>query len=146
MQWKFVRSRDFWSWALGALLLCSLFFAWELGMFPQIPSPPRPEPTQHEIVFTLLLIALLSLNAGLLNWRKSIGTCPLGAKRASGIGGTIGAVALLCPVCLLLPVSLFGISISLAFLSPFLPLLRIVAAVLLIASAGMLWPKGSTNT
>ncbi|PIQ76769.1 hypothetical protein COV83_00755 [Candidatus Peregrinibacteria bacterium CG11_big_fil_rev_8_21_14_0_20_49_14] len=146
MQWKFLYNRSFWHWACGAALVCSLFFLWELGMIPRIPGPPRPAPTTAEILFSIFLIALLSLNVGLLHWRKNTGGCPIGAKGATGIGGTLGALALLCPVCLLLPFSLFGLSLSLAFLSPFLPLLRIIATVLLVASTVMLWPKNTMRT
>lgn len=146
MQLQFLHSRSFWYWTCGVALFCSLFFMWELGMIPQIPGPPRPAPTSGEIVFTIFLIILLSLNAGLLHWRKNTGGCPIGTKGATGIGGSLGALALLCPVCLLLPFSLFGISLSLAFLSPFLPLLRIIAAILLLTSAAMLWPKNSMRT
>lgn len=138
---EFLHSNAFWKWAIAAGLLCSMFFAWELGAFPSVPSPPRPAVTNGEIIFTAVLIALIALNAGLFNWRRKNGTCPIGTRRASGLGGTMGAVALLCPLCLLLPISLFGVSISLAFLGPFIPLLRTIALALLLGSTALLMPR-----
>tara|TARA_Y100000310_G_C20586390_1_gene765626 strand:+ start:454 stop:885 length:432 start_codon:yes stop_codon:yes gene_type:complete len=141
MRFDFLRSSAFWSWAIVAGLLCGLFFTWELGALPTLPALPRPPVTTIEIWFTVALIALLTLNAGLFGWHRKYGTCPLGTKRATSLGGAVGALALLCPACILLPISLFGIGISLAFLGPFLPLLRIIALILLIASAVLLIPK-----
>jgi len=135
---SFLRSNAFWSWAILAGLLSGVIFAWELGEFPIVPSPPRPSATQNEIIFTVVLIALIAFNAGLFNWRRKFGSCPRGVRRATGIGGTIGAAALLCPACLILPISLFGVSISFAILGPFLPLFRALALVLLVASATLL--------
>jgi hypothetical protein len=120
----------------------SLFFAWELNAFaPHFPGFPRPLLTQSELGFTLLLILLLSLNIGLLAWNKRHGTCSVGSKRATTLAGAIGALALLCPACLLIPISILGISLSLAILGPFLPLLRVIAIILLVASAWILRPK-----
>ncbi len=99
------------------------------------------EPTQLEILFTGAMILLLALDSGLIFFRIKTGSCPLGARRASTIAGGLGVVTLLCPVCLLIPVSLFGISVSLTFLAPFLPLLRVVVLFLLAVSTLMLWPK-----
>jgi len=141
MRFDFLRSGAFWSLAIVAGLLCSLLFAWELGAFPSLPTLPRLPVSTIETWFTVALITLLAFNAGLFNWRRKHGTCPVGAKRATGIGGTVGAMALLCPACLLLPISLFGIGISLAFLTPFIPLLQTIALILLIASAVLLIPK-----
>lgn len=139
---RFLSSATFWKWSLPTLALLVLFFGWELGKIAlPIASPPRPEPTQLELWFSAVLIGLLSLNAGLFGYNKECGTCPIGAKRASGIAGAIGAVALLCPMCLLLPISLFGLSLSLAILAPFLPLLRVIALILLVVSTKMMWPK-----
>ena len=67
----------------------------------------------------------------------------MSSKRATKIGGVVGAAALLCPVCLLVPISLFGISISFAVLGPFLPLLQTVALVLLVANAWILLTKNT---
>lgn len=110
-------------------------------MIPGLPVLPRAPVSGGERWFTLGLIFLLSLNAGLVHWRKNCGTCPVGVRRATGIGGAVGAMALLCPACLLLPVSLLGVSVSLAFLAPFLPLLRIIAVLLLLIVTAMLWPR-----
>lgn len=123
-------------------VLLTAFFAWELGYFGNLlPRLPRPEPTPFELVFTTILIALLSLDSGLVWFRLKQGTCPVGAKRASAIAGGLGVITLLCPACLLIPISLFGLSLSLTFLTPYLPLLRAVVMLLLVVSTVMLWPK-----
>lgn len=71
-----------------------------------------------------------------------MGSCPMGIKSATGIAGVLGAVTLICPVCIVLPASLLGLGFVLTFLAPFLPLLRIIAIVLLAVCIWMLWPKG----
>ena len=127
----------------GALL--SAFFAWELGYFGDLlPMLPRMEPSQTEILFTIAMILLLSLDSGLIFYRIKQGSCPVGARRATTIAGGLGVVALLCPVCLLIPVSLFGISLSLTLLAPFLPLLRVIVLFLLVVSTIMLLPRVSS--
>lgn len=122
-------------------LALGIFFAWELGELPWIPAPPRQPATAAEYGFTALLIALLAFNAGLVAWRRKHGSCPVGTRRASGLAGGLGALALLCPVCLFLPFSLFGLSLSLAFLAPFIPLLRIVVLLILLVNTAVLWPR-----
>jgi hypothetical protein len=137
-----LRSPVFWLPFLLTLLLAGAFFAWELGAFQRIlPSLPRATPTPLELGFTALLLFLLAFNAGLVTWQTKNGTCPIGVKRATGAGGIIGTVALLCPVCLLLPASFLGLSALMAFLVPFLPLLRFIALVLLLAALYLLWPN-----
>lgn len=138
----FLKQKSFWQPASISLVLLSAFFAWELGYFGDvIPRLPRPEPTQTELVFTAIMILLLALDSGLIFFRVKQGTCPVGAKRATKIAGGLGIVTLLCPACLLIPISLFGISLSLTFIAPFLPLLRIIVGLLLIVSTILLWPK-----
>lgn len=139
---KFLASKVFWLYFCVTLVFLTLFFGWELGHFKDfLPTLPRPEPEQKEILFASVLNLLLSFNAGLFGYQKKKGTCPVGAKRATGIAGTMGAVALLCPACLLIPLTLFGASISLYFLSPFIPLLQIIALILVVFSTKMMWPK-----
>lgn len=136
------RSKAFWLPAGITAVISSIFFAWELGKFKEfIPSLPRPDVSTWESVFVVLLTVLLSLNVGLFQWQKSNGTCPIGAKRASGIAGSLGALALVCPVCVLLPFTIFGVSVSLAILGPFIPLLQILSMFLLLVSAIMMRPR-----
>jgi hypothetical protein len=133
-----------WFWApfLLCLIVTGVLFAWELGfLYGYVPSLTRLPATTIEKVFTGVLLFLLSLNAGLASWQTHKGSCPIGAKRATGIAGMIGAISILCPVCLMLPASLIGASIFFAFVAEYLPLLRIVAVILLVISATMLWPK-----
>ena len=139
----FLHQRSFQKGFLLSLLLTGAFFAWEIGYIalPFLPVLPRPHPTNVEVYFTIALIALFSLNVGLFQYQKACGSCNIGAARASTLGGIVGAVALLCPVCLLLPISLLGVSISLVFLAPYIPLLQFIAIVLLVVSTGVLWPR-----
>lgn len=138
---SFLRSPLFWFPALLTLLIAGSFFAWELGMLTFLPSPVRLAPTTLESFYSLLLTLLLSLNVGLAAWHTRHGSCPVGSKRAIGLGGTIGAIALLCPVCLILPFSIFGLGALLALLAPFVPLLRIIAIIVLITALFLLWPR-----
>lgn len=139
---NFLKSSVFLKWFSAVFVLCCLFFAWELGAFREMVwSLPRPEPTQTEILYTGLIIILISFASGLAGFRMKQGTCPIGARNASAMAGALGVVTLLCPVCLLLPFSLFGLSMSLALLSPYLPLLRVITLVLLGVSVILLWPK-----
>ncbi|MFA7681614.1 MAG: hypothetical protein WCX61_01135 [Candidatus Peribacteraceae bacterium] len=142
MPLPFLHSKSFWISFWSTTLVLGIFFTWELGYCAAwIWSPPRPLPTQGEMLFTALLILLFALNMGLFAWRRKQGTCPVGTRRASAIAGALGAVTLLCPACLLLPFTIFGTSLSLLTLAPHIPLLRIISFVLLIASTLMLWPK-----
>lgn len=141
-----LRSSIFWlSFCICAALL-GIFFSWELGLIGDLlPRLPRPEPTQEEILFTTAIIVLLSFNTGLIFFRIKEGSCPIGARRASTIAGGLGVITLLCPVCLLIPVSLFGMSLSLLPLVPYLPLLRVIVLFLLIVSTLMLWPRNASS-
>ncbi len=135
-------SKRFRNAAAGSAIVLGLFFAWELGYFGNLlPRLPRTDPTTAEITYTVILILLLAFNAGIIAERLKSGTCPIGAKRATAVAGSLGVITLLCPVCLLIPVSLLGLSLSLSFLTPFMPLLRAVVMLLLIVSTILLWPK-----
>ena len=138
---RFLRSSSFWIPFFITFIVMAIFFAWELRMLPaSIPAPSRPIPTGNELWFVATLTVLLAVNVGLYSWRTKAGSCPIGTKRATKIAGAMGALTLLCPVCILIPFSLLGVSISLVFLSPFLPLLQIISLVLLIVSLKLLWP------
>lgn len=140
----FLKSPVFLKWFGSVFLLCCIFFAWELGAFRELVwSLPRSEPTQSELLYTGLIIVLLSFAAGLTGYRIRQGSCPIGARNASAAAGMLGVVTLLCPVCLLLPFSLFGLSLSFALLTPYMPLLRVITLLLLLTSIGLLWPKQS---
>lgn len=131
----FLKSKNFWRPLILFAVFLSAFFYWELNILP------RPQPTQSELIYTVILIVFLSFDAGLIYHRLKLGTCPLGAKRASTVAGSLGVFTLLCPACLLIPLSLFGVTLSLSFISPFLPLLRVIVLFLLVVSTIMLWPK-----
>lgn len=136
------RSPAFWLPAILTMIVGGAFFAWELSLLPPIiPRLPRPVAGQEELLFTIVLIVLLGVDAGLWNWRRSHGSCPRGTRRATGVAGFVGAVTLLCPACLLLPTGIVGAGFALAIIGPFLPLLRIIALVLLVAAAWVLWPR-----
>ena len=138
---RLLLSPSFWTTFVSTALLTGSVFLWELGFFAAfLPALPRTEPTAGEILFTALLIILISLNTGLAVFRMKQGTCPIGTRRATAFASGIGIFTLLCPVCLLLPVSVVGIGLSLSLLAPFLPLLRVIAVLLLLVSGWMLWP------
>ncbi|MBT3292857.1 hypothetical protein HN512_04850 [Candidatus Peregrinibacteria bacterium] len=141
MDIRFLKSLTFWKWFVVAAVLTSTLFMWELGFVSFLPSPPRPAPYRTEFIFTLILIIFISLNSGLIMWNKRNGICPVGTKRATGLAGAIGAIGLLCPVCFLFPLGIFGLSLSLSFLGPYIPILRIIALILLTVSTLLLWPK-----
>lgn len=138
----FFRSSRFWaSFAMSGLLFGALM-VWEAGLLAGVlPSLPRPPIGPAEAVFSAVIVLLLAFNIGLFSWRSRYGTCPVGTRRATGMAGAIGAVTLLCPVCLLIPLSVLGTGVTLTFLSPYLPLLRIISLILLLASVHMLWPS-----
>jgi hypothetical protein len=143
MDFAFLRSNRFLVAATVALLLTSLFFAWELNRlsFLGFPGPPRFSPTPREQFIAFLIAFLFSINIGLVVWHQKYGTCPRGTKRTTGFAGAVGVTALLCPVCVVVPLGIAGLSLSLAFLVPFIPLLQVVALVLLCASLWMLLPR-----
>jgi len=142
----FLKDKTFWRPAVISAIALSVFFAWELGYIGDLlPLLPRPAATTLEIVYTIILILFLSLDSGLVFFRLKKGTCPIGAKRASTIAGGLGVITLLCPACLLLPISIFGIGLSLSLLAPYLPLLRAIVLLLLVVSTLMLCPKGASS-
>lgn len=139
---RILRSQHFWLPFIITLVVTVPFFAWELGLFEGIlPTPPRPQAPDWEILFSGMIAFLLSLDAGLVIWESRFGSCPRGVKRATSVAGVIGAITLLCPACLLLPASIIGISVVFGFLAPFLPILRIISVLLLVIVTGMLWPR-----
>lgn len=137
-----IKTKEFLIPAVLTLCTTGIFFGWQLGYVARLVwSLPRPTPTGLEISFAIVLTILLSCNIGLFYWHNTHGGCPIGAKRASGIAGMIGAIALICPACIALPATLFGAGIILAALGPFIPLLQIISLFLLLVSTIMLWPK-----
>jgi hypothetical protein len=135
-------SATFWiSFVVGAAFMAAML-AWEMNLLaPWLPGLVRPAITTEEIIFSVLIVLLIGFDAGLYAWRRRFGSCPSGVRRASGLGAAFGVVALLCPACTLIPIALLGTSITLGFLTPFLPLLRVIAVIILIAVAAMLWPR-----
>jgi len=139
---RFLRSPSFWFPFMIALAVLSMFFLWELGMLHlALPMLPRIRTTALDLTFTGILWILLSFTIGLAVWRNRETSCPIGVKRATGVAGILGAVSLLCPICIALPVSLLGVSLTLSFLSPFVPLLRVIAIVVLVTAVSLLWPR-----
>lgn len=138
---RLLYSPSFWVPFVVTLVITDLFFLWELGYIRFLPFLPRPAAYLWEILFTGTLGSLLSLNTGLIVWQSKYGKCPIGVKRASGAAGVIGALTLICPACVLLPASLIGIGFFFVAITPYLPLLRVMAVVLLFVSSVLLWPK-----
>ncbi len=127
---------------LAAGLLTSLIFAWEIGAFRAwLATPVRPAASMAEWEFVATMTLLIALNAGLYAYGKAQGSCPIGVKRATGIAGLMGLATLLCPACTVIPLVILGSTISLTFLAPFLPLLRLITMILLVATCVLLWPR-----
>ena len=143
MNYSFLRTGRFWIAACITLLVTGFIFLWELDGLRIIglPGPPRFMATGRDIVASVLITFLLSINVGLIAWQKRYGSCPRGTGGAAGGAGVLGFVALLCPVCIIVPISIAGISISLAVLAPFIPLFQIIAVLLLCVSFLLLVPK-----
>lgn len=139
---RIFRSPSFWVPFLVSLVVISVVFLWELGIFHVIlPRLPHIATTTRDLAFSAILWLLLSFTIGLASWRNRETSCPRGVKRATGIAGILGAISLLCPVCFALPIGLVGFSTVLAFLAPFIPLLRIIAIIVLLTTVSLLWPK-----
>lgn len=141
----FTRTRAFWVFSLSSLAITSMFFAWELRLIPLPYELPRAPASSFELAYTALLTLLLSFAAGLFGWQRRFGACPVGIKRTVGVAGTLGCLALLCPVCLALPGLLLGIGTLIAILGQFLPLIRLLAILFAMVAIWMLWPKRSTS-
>lgn len=139
---RFLRSGVFWTWFLVTLAITGVFFAWELRLIHlPIPGVPRMEATPFDLGYTAVLAALMALAAGLFGWQRRFGACPVGAKRTFGFAGTLGGIALLCPVCLALPGALIGLGTVIAIIGQFLPLIRLLAVLFAIMAVFLLWPK-----
>jgi hypothetical protein len=139
---RFLRSTTFWTWSIAALLVAGAFFVWELRLVPlPIPELPRAPATGLEVAYTAALTLLLGLAAGLFGWQRRYGSCPVGVKRTVGVAGTLGGIALLCPVCLALPGIFFGLGTLVAVMGQFLPLFRLLAIVFAVVAVWLLWPK-----
>lgn len=139
-------SQMFWTWFLAMFTIAILFFGWELRIIPlPFPMLPRVPPTTIDVTFTIVLIILLSVAAGLFGWQRRFGACPVGIKRTVGAAGTLGGLALLCPVCLALPGLLLSIGTFVAILGQFLPLIRFLAILFAIVAIWMLWPRRGSS-
>lgn len=142
MTLAFLRDRRFWAGFIPTLLACALVYGWMGNLFaPAVPGPARPPVTTDEILFAVAISLTLALNAGLYLWHRAHGSCPVGTRRATGVTGILGAAVLLCPACTVIPLAFIGGSVTLAVLTPFLPLLRLVAAVLAVSCLVLLWPR-----
>lgn len=139
---RVLRSWHFWIWGLTTAIVAIVFFLWELRLvqFP-IPALPRVPATTFDIVYSLLLALLFGIAAGLFGWQQRFGACPRGTKRTAGIAGVLSAVALLCPVCLILPASFLGLSVFFAVLPAYLPLIRLVSIIFVLLTVWLLWPR-----
>lgn len=139
---RFLQAMHFWIPFGITLIVTALFFAWELGVFINfLPSFPRPSVLPSELAFTATISILLAFDIGLVVWHSRFGSCPRGVKRVSGFATALGALTLICPLCILLPTSLIGVGTMLSLMSMHMPALRIVSIGLLFVTAIMLWPS-----
>lgn len=145
INYSFLRAGHFWIATGISLSVSGLLFAWELGALQTVglSGPPRFSPTTRDITASIGIAFLFSVNIGFIVWRQRHGSCPRSAKRAAGAAGFLGALALLCPACIALPIGIAGASISLALLSPFVPLFQLVAIIILCASCYISLPRTS---
>ncbi len=141
---RFFRSGTFWAWFAVVYAVAGLFFAWELQLV-ELPLPmlPRVPATPFELTYTAALTLLLSFASGLFGWRRQNGSCPIGVKRSVGLAGMLGGLALLCPVCLALPITFIGFGTAFAILGQFLPLIRIIAVLFALIAIWLLWPRAT---
>lgn len=138
----FLRDRRFWAAFILTLSACAIVYGWMGNLLsPYLPGPARPPVTADETLFAVAISLLLAMNAGLYAWQRTHGSCPVGTRRATGMSGLLGAAVLLCPACTVLPLAFIGGSVTLAVLMPFLPLLRLVAAILAVCCLALLWPR-----
>lgn len=139
----FLTSGRFWIAAGMALAGTGLLFAWELNYLASIglAGPPRFTPTGRDVAASVIIALLFAFNIGLIAWRQRHGSCPASAKRAAGTAGFLGALALLCPACIALPIGIAGASLGLAVLAPFVPLFQLVAIIILCASCYISLPQ-----
>ncbi len=141
LEFRFVRSVTFWAWFVVVFAVAGLFFAWELRLVPLPYELPRVPATPFELIYTATLTLLLSVAAGLFGWRRQNGSCPIGVKRSVGLASMLGGLALLCPVCLALPITFIGLGTAFAILGQFLPLIRIIAVLFALIAIWLLWPR-----
>jgi hypothetical protein len=81
---RVLRSAAFWIPFIVTLFVAGLFFAWELDVLRGVlPTLPRANPTDGDVIFSLALGLLLSLDVGLGVWTMRRGSCPRGIKRAT---------------------------------------------------------------
>ncbi len=146
LEFRFLRSATFWIWFVVVFAVTGVFFAWELRLVTlPIPELPRVPATPFELTYTATLTVLLSLASGLFGWRRRNGSCPVGVKRSVGLAGMLGGLALLCPVCLALPITFIGLGTAFAILGQFLPLIRIIAVLFALIAIWLLWPRDSAR-
>lgn len=145
MDFVFVRAGRFWIATIISLAVVGLFFSWLLGLLSSIGfyGPPRIQPTNLELISSTLIALLFSASIGLIVWRKKYGSCPMGTGKTTGAAGTLGTAALFCPICTVLPVGIAGFSLSLSFLTPYLPLIRIIVLLMLVMNLSVLLPRKS---
>lgn len=140
---RFLRSSVFWTWCIPAFIVAGAFFAWELRLLPLPYELPRAPASSFELAYTATLVVLLSVAAGLFGWQRRFGSCPRGVKRAVGFAGTLGGLALLCPVCLALPAALLGVGVIISLIGQFLPLIRLLALIFALVAVWLLWPHAT---
>lgn len=127
-----LRSLRFWLPATATAVLAGLFFAWELDLLePYVMGPPRPAVTQTEIILTFLILFFMSVNVGMFTYLKRYGSCPVGTRRTTSFAAVLGAGALLCPVCVFGSFTFIGFTFAVSFLTPFIPLLQVIAVIVL---------------
>jgi len=145
MDTSFLRAGRFWIATILSSAATGLLFSWLLGLLSPFgfTGPPRPQPTNIELLSSVLTAALFSVCIGLIVWQRKYGSCPMGSKRATGIAGTLGTTALFCPICIILPAGVAGFSLSLSFLTPYLPLLRTIVLLMLVMNLSVLLPRKS---
>lgn len=140
LSYAFLRSPRFWIPFVVVGFLFTVFFAWQLNVFSAygFSGPPRPPVPTHEVIGTIFVVFLLSLNAVLFSWKRKYGVCPVGVRRGMSVAAGFGVLALLCPVCAFGTFVLLGVAVSLSFVTPFIPLLQIVALMLLLTTLWLL--------
>lgn len=131
------RSKQYIGYFILLFLGFSLVFAWQLGLLGIFGSVLAPVRSAAATPFEILLSCLNALGIALFLtmvlhfWEQEHQKVTSGAKVSGFMGIILALVALLCPVCNLGLLLLFGITLNFQFLAPYFWLFQLLATFFL---------------